>query len=66
MYGPPLPPPPESRSGRRLDLDAYLSWMRLSVDGKRVLHLGCLLTPAEARLAAERLTVLADEIEESA
>jgi hypothetical protein len=48
----------------RLDLDSYLSWMR--IDGDRILHLGCRLTPEGARLAAERLRVLADEIEGSA
>jgi hypothetical protein len=47
----------------RLDLDAYLSWMR--IDHDRILHLGCRLTPEGARLAAERLCALADEIEES-
>jgi hypothetical protein len=48
----------------RLDLDAYLSWMIRDED--RILHLGCRLTPEGARLAAERLCVLANEIEESA
>ncbi len=49
-------------SGPRLDLDSYIDWMRR--DGDLILHLGCRLTPAGARLVAERLTVLADEIEE--
>jgi hypothetical protein len=48
----------------RLDLDSYLSWMVRDED--RILHLGCRLTPEGARLAAERLRMLADEIEGSA
>ncbi len=50
-----------SVSEQRLDLDSYLDWMRL--DGNRILHLGCSLTPDGARLAAERLRGLADEID---
>jgi hypothetical protein len=52
---------PGSPPNDRLDLDSYLSWMRREDD--RVLHLGCRLTPAGARMAAERLESLADEIE---
>ena len=47
----------------RLDLDSYLSWMRREDD--RINHLGCFLTPEGARLAAERLVQLAEEIEEN-
>lgn len=48
----------------RLDLDSYLSWMR--VEEGRIIHLGCKLMPAGARIAAERLLELADEIERAA
>lgn len=47
----------------RLDLDSYLSYMRLA--GGVILHLGCRLTPEGARVAAEKLCALADELERS-
>jgi hypothetical protein len=47
----------------RLDLDSYLSWMR--IQDNHILHLGCQLTPAGARIAAQRLLELAQQAEET-
>jgi len=48
-------------SEARLDLDSYLSWMR--IEEGWINHLGCKLTPTGARMAAQRLIELAAELE---